>query len=455
MTRLANIEKAGFFPLPVAVTELILTCITAPHGGRILDPCAGEGEALVALAEKLGLDPYGVELHEGRAAVARQAVEQLLESRSDAGEHGIHVLYDSYQNLITSRGGYNFLYLNPPYDHDDEDGRLEYQWLVRCRPWLQPGGLLVWVVPQHLLKFCKATRYILSWYDQIQVYRFPDDTYDRFRQIVLYGVHRPKAVVPHNELVEQLAVMAASKEALLPLAAAPEHSYTLPPLAVKPGAFQFRSQFVDPADALAEARQVGASTTTAWREHLDPNSAQVPLRPLTPLKIGHMNSVIAAGHLNNQVLADESDRLLIKGRSYKLTRAESYEEALPDGRIRVTNTETESVVTDITTLDAGGRVTGYSGPELERFLQRWIGHLTGIVAQDYPPVYEFDLNGYGRLLSRLSKERPIPGLNGQSGLLPAQKHATAAALSRLEEHPDAVIVGNVDLGRPSRLTAKC
>jgi len=84
---------------------------------------------------------------------------------------------------------------------------------------------------------------------------------------------------------------------------------------VKRGSFQFRSMFVDPAVALAEARQVGASATAVWREHLDPNSAKAPLRPLTPLKIGHMNSVIAAGHLNNQVLADEEERLLIKGRT--------------------------------------------------------------------------------------------------------------------------------------------
>ena len=68
------------------------------------------------------------------------------------------------------------------------------------------------------------------------------------------------------KMVERLAQMAADKDALLPLTAAPDPLYTLPPLAVKPSAFQFRSQFVDPADALAEAQQVGASTKAAWRE---------------------------------------------------------------------------------------------------------------------------------------------------------------------------------------------
>ncbi|HRQ42113.1 MAG TPA: DUF6094 domain-containing protein, partial [Chloroflexota bacterium] len=258
--RLANLEKAGYFPIAPSVTELVSTHIAAPHGGRILDPCAGEGTALVTFAEKLGLDPFGVELHEGRAEAAREAVNQLIASQATAGKHTTRILHDSYLNLITSQGGYNLLYCNPPYDHDDEDGRLEYQWLVRTRPWLQRGGLLVWVVPQHMLRFRKATRYIISWYDKVQVYRFPDDTYDQFRQIVLFGVHRPKAVTPDGEMVEKLAQLAVGKEMLAPLTAAPEPVYTLPPLAVKRGQFKFRSQFVDPADALTEARQAGASS---------------------------------------------------------------------------------------------------------------------------------------------------------------------------------------------------
>lgn len=463
MSRLANMEKAGYYPLPPPITDLIIYHFITSHNGRILDPCAGEGTALVTLAEKLGLEPFGVELHEGRAKAAREAVSQFLISRhgSDNGDaataHGTRILHDSYLSLVTSRGGYNLLYLNPPYEHDDEDGRLEYQWLVHTRPWLQPGGVLVWVVPQHMLRFRKATRYILSWYDQVQIYRFPDDTYDQFKQIVLFGVHRSKAVAPDGEMVEKWAQLAVGKELLTPLTAPstgagqanPDPTYTLPPLTVKRTAFKFRSHFVDPADALAEARQLGASAKTAWREHLDPDSAHVPLRPLTPLKIGHMNSVIAAGHLNNQVLAGEDEKLLIKGRSYKVTRAEEFEEPLPDGRTRVTQLETESVVTDITTVDISGQVISYKGAELEQFLQKWITHLTGIVAQDYPPVYQFDMNGYGRLLNSLSKQRPIPGMNGKSGLLPAQKHAAAAILTRLETYSEAICVGEMGTGKTS------
>ena len=407
--------------------------------------------ALVTIADQLGLTPFGVELHAGRAEQARVAIDELL---APAPTGRTHLLHDSYRHLQTTRAGFNLLYLNPPYDHDDEDGRLEYQWLVNTRPWLQPGGLLVWVVPQHLLRFRKATRYILSWYDQIQLYRFPDDSYTQFRQIVLFGVRRPKGVSPDSQRVDRWAATAVGRDSLRPLTMATQPTYLLPPLTVSTAAFQFRSQFVDPADALAEARRVGASVSSAWRDHLDPGQSQIALRPLTPLKIGHMNGIIAAGFLNNQVLAEGGERLLIKGRNYKVTHISQFEEPLPDGRLRRTETETEAVVTDITTVTADGQVQSYQGAELEQFLTRWIGPLTGIVAQDYPPTYTFDLNGYGPVLNRLSQQRPIPGLNGQSGLLPAQKHAAAAVLTRLETADEAIVVGECGSGKAQPMDCK-
>lgn len=74
MARLASQEKAGFYPLPPTVTELITTHIRAPHGGRILDPCCGEGVALVTLAKELNLEPYGVELNIDRAQASTELI---------------------------------------------------------------------------------------------------------------------------------------------------------------------------------------------------------------------------------------------------------------------------------------------------------------------------------------------------------------------------------------------
>ena len=77
MARLASAEKAGFYPLPDTITDRILTHLAAPHGGRILDPCAGEGLALSRIAEALALEPYGAELHRERAEAAAETIAAL------------------------------------------------------------------------------------------------------------------------------------------------------------------------------------------------------------------------------------------------------------------------------------------------------------------------------------------------------------------------------------------
>ena len=166
MTRLKNQEKAGYFPIPLEVTSLIEKYISAPDGGRILDPCAGEGVALHSLSQGLGLNAYGVELAEDRARMA-----QVWASN--------HILHDDYRNLKATKSAFNLLFVNPPYmfaaDGDKEAGRAEYQWLVNTRPFLMPGGLLVYVVPHKMLAHRKTVRYLASWYDDVQVKKFPDE----------------------------------------------------------------------------------------------------------------------------------------------------------------------------------------------------------------------------------------------------------------------------------------
>ena len=155
MARLASQEKGGFYPTPPTITELILSHISAPHGGRVLDPCAGEGIALVTLAEVLLLSAYGVELNQTRANMTAQLVNKLADRQEKLlirDPQQQHVIAGDYRLLLkTKESGYNLLYLNPPYDTDRDAGRLEYQWLRDSRVWLQPGGLLVYVIHKRCL----------------------------------------------------------------------------------------------------------------------------------------------------------------------------------------------------------------------------------------------------------------------------------------------------------------
>jgi hypothetical protein len=75
--RLAGIEKGGFYPYPPHMAEACKRSgaywfVPLPAGirGRILDPCAGEGEIADILGKLLNCETWGCELFPYRAEKA-------------------------------------------------------------------------------------------------------------------------------------------------------------------------------------------------------------------------------------------------------------------------------------------------------------------------------------------------------------------------------------------------
>ena len=128
--RLAAQAKGGFYPTPDRVVDLIAEMIHTPTGYyhrdldtlRILDPCCGAGEALAQLAERLDrpnalpIETYGVELHRDRAEDAARRLDRALAA-------------DLFATSIAN-GAFGLLYLNPPYDWDQKDKRVEHAFLT-------------------------------------------------------------------------------------------------------------------------------------------------------------------------------------------------------------------------------------------------------------------------------------------------------------------------------------
>ena len=54
--QIAGTEKMGYYPTPSKTLDLLRGALAAGAGAalRILDPCAGEGEALAAVAARCG-----------------------------------------------------------------------------------------------------------------------------------------------------------------------------------------------------------------------------------------------------------------------------------------------------------------------------------------------------------------------------------------------------------------
>jgi len=70
MARLMSQVKGGYYAAAPEAITAVLERLRPPESGEclVLDPCAGEGKALVQLARGLKAVPYGIELSEDRAA---------------------------------------------------------------------------------------------------------------------------------------------------------------------------------------------------------------------------------------------------------------------------------------------------------------------------------------------------------------------------------------------------
>ncbi len=434
MSRLASAAKAHFYPIHPEVTACICHFVTAPYGGRLLDPCAGKGTALRQLAAAWHVEPFGVELHPERAAVAKSALEMRLAKHPNSPHQDRHVtriFAGSMQFMNITRSSFNCAFVNPPYDYDEQDKRREVRFLSKATGWLQTNGILIFIIPQRILRLKRIAEPLLSWYTDLQVYALPS-TYRRFGEVVIFGRKRSRrqALFDDTELKRLQAQHAVQ---LTPLDEAEMIPYELPRLHVSTTQLTFLPQTLRSADILSEVQQYGVTTHPAYQRLISaPPNLLRNFRPLMPLRKGHLANLIASGFLNNQrIERGDEPALLIKGLTFKETRTREYHEQKGEDTQKITE-RTESFNTIIHTLTPDGTLTRLKGDALRTFLVDHITQLTKLIEQLYPPVYQFDLSGYGDIIATLNPNRSVPNANVK-GLLPAQQHTVAANAMRLDD----------------------
>jgi hypothetical protein len=118
--------------------------------------------------------------------------------------------------------------------------------------------------------------------------------------------------------------------------------------------------FLDPQEVAQEARTHGRWVRSSLKERLWSREER-PVRPLTPLRRGHLGVLIAAGFLNNILLEADGLRLLAKGRTYKVSVPVESED--PEVEIEREVLRTSVMALDLKTgkvhvVDQGGRPNG-------------------------------------------------------------------------------------------------
>ena len=324
--RLEAQAKAGFYPTPSRVVDIIKTWIgeKMPGPRRLLDPCCGTGDPAAQIATAAGCDAYGVEINTDRAKAAKNLLSKVV-----AG------------NLFSVRarpGAFSILYLNPPYDFDAEDGRTELSFLKHTLPYLTPRGLLLFVVPQKRITL-RIARVLSAYFEGLKVRRFPADEFQAFGQIVIAGFKKARAEIDG----EVLASLTQIQSMDLPKIHRKELSFTVPTVGRD---FFIRSSEFGP-DELAEE----LNESSLWKESalglLEEDGQTRPAsQPLMPPRKAHLAMLIAAGLINNQILEANGKILLIKGTSKKVI--DRFEEETEKG-IKIT--ERERIVTQINAFD--------------------------------------------------------------------------------------------------------
>jgi hypothetical protein len=206
--RLLGQVKQGFFRAPSVAVAGILRHLKIPDPPpdskfkrediNILDPCAGEGKALVQLAEGLGVSSghvFAIELNASRAARIAEAYPEL------------RLLGPcSFEATRISKHSYSLVYLNPPFDDEfGGGGREEVKFVRQAIDLLVPGGILVLVCPvNQVYGTYEMSELLDTWFDRIELYLFPDDCRS-FRECVVFGRCR-KTALPETHIRDQGAL---------------------------------------------------------------------------------------------------------------------------------------------------------------------------------------------------------------------------------------------------------
>ncbi|MFH1674274.1 MAG: DUF6094 domain-containing protein, partial [Pseudomonadota bacterium] len=304
MARLASQIKMGFYKTPANVVEQIKTNLTINPRARLLDTCCGEGEALKSIASGTDAETCGVELDRERFDKAKEVLDNV-------------VWADSLHELRASAKEFGLLWLNPPYDLDEgayeqERERVEHQFLLRNWGYLQDGGALVYIIPFASLR--KAAPFFYRRCTRLTVFSFPDEEFQKFHQVVVMCAKgRPKKdqIRRNIETLEFAANLSLYEVPdRLPATGIAGTNYDVPE-ADDTGGFYFRSARLDPQEALEQVRE-----SPVWPrviKHVLPPTGHAHVRPLMPLREGHLAMLLASGMMNGEVVGDDGERLIVKG----------------------------------------------------------------------------------------------------------------------------------------------
>ena len=354
MARLASQAKGGFYASAPEAVAAVLERLRPPEIGQclILDPCAGQALALLQLADGLeathrrmiveGTElfspgtlkpaaltvlPYGIELSEDRAAI----VASLL------GEQSLAPC--DFFRCHVSPGTFSLAWLNPPYDHSVDDGRVEVQFLHKSLALLVDGGVLSLVCPESVADSYEVAEFFHENFEDISALPFPEEVRKYSETVVLGKKRRPEPVDWRSRY--DFLERSMDRKVI----------YQLPP-GRRPKVWKKS----EPTDAEL-VRLVAVSPLRFLLDRpADDENAQRPRPPLS-LGAGHRALMMASGFLDGAIFPPGEKPHVIKGTVRKDSYVASCESSVGDDGSETTRTViSEKPVLTIRVLDSRGQI---------------------------------------------------------------------------------------------------
>jgi hypothetical protein len=408
----------------------------------VCDPCAGEGVALAAVCASLAaqvpglaVGAYACELEATRFRATKRAVEWTYRG---GVAHG-----DAFCLRAPPTPGAGVLFDNPPY-HDREpgaDGRLEVRFVRRTLPLLAVGGVLLLLVPHYSL--ADMVDPLARELEDVRCFRFPDDDFAVFKQVLLVGRRRRALSVDDAGIAARLRSWSTSPEACEPWSALDGAAGTYEAPTLPRHEAPFASWEVAALDLDALAAQAGPWRRTARGGRVETLSSVYPqasglalLRRrypvVSPLKPAYLAAAVACGLFDGEAVRPDDaasglPEVLVRGvftRDFVAVDERVSEEGEVVGEVQVQRPKLEVTVLDLSSgayvpLASRAELTGstsLAGMTVADFLQAYARDLLAVVARNCPVLHD----------PARDEAFPLPAL--ERPLYPAQADAVRAAV---------------------------
>ena len=281
--RLALQGKGGYDAISQEEMGAILKRIRVTPNSTInmIDPCAGEGLALLQAAqafsqEEVEVNTYAVELESSRAQKAKKNLKK----------HG-KVISGGYENIRATNKVFNFLWLNPPFDWQggQRQEKVFIQDITKPDKYMQEGAVCGFSISAQALADC-ATILALR-FSNLRVYQTRGG-----KQLIILGIREKQQSEQAKESKEKMDGMAQGEIPIPNLYDDDEAIYVIPEAAGE--VVLFRGYSLDPAEIAMDLKN--SEGYDSMERRMLPKSSGVNLsHTLLPLKPTHTALVLSVG----------------------------------------------------------------------------------------------------------------------------------------------------------------